>query len=127
MSFMQALEQLRSIAGVDINITINHHTPTALTVGASETKFKRVDDDIQVTHSYIADGEFGKTIETIKGWWQRTHLWNYRFVNESKPGTVLTNEIMKVILAEMEAQNIVYHASLHQTTRQTFMASISVR
>lgn len=35
---MHSLEQLRSIAEVDINITINHHTPQPLTVGASETK-----------------------------------------------------------------------------------------
>lgn len=127
MSQMHALEQLRSIAGVDINITINHHTPQPLTVGASETKIKRVGDDVHVSHSYIAKSEYGKAIETIRGVWQRTHLWNYRFINDSKPGTVLTSEIMKTILAEMESQQVVYHASLNQTIRQEYMASISVR
>ena len=61
---MQVVEYQRSMGS---------HTTA---IGAHETSFHCIGEDIHVIHSRVVDMEFGIDIETIRGWLYVRHSWS---------------------------------------------------
>jgi hypothetical protein len=98
------------------------HDTTELSARA---RFHRIKDDILVTFVHVVHTDAGEVNQIVRGRWQHTHLWNYRFVTTDE----VSRELLELVLEHMELQGVVYNAQLNPKYRHEIfhMASISVR
>lgn len=110
---MQVVEYQRSMGS---------HTTA---IGAHETSFHYIGEDIHVIHSRVVDTEFDIDIETIRGKWSPVHLWDYGFTSD----TPVDQATIETILEDLESQEIVHHAVLKPVRkyRPGYIATISLR